>query len=320
MYKLHLFMIYFGRGMYWSQRREEMVSNIEYYKTFMYVAQLKSFTQAAAHLCVSQSAVSQSIRKLEEELDCKLLTRNARELKLTAEGELLYSYVQRAMQELFTGENMLNRLSMFQAGELKIGATETVLRVFLPDKLQEFKERFPNIKITFMGATIEDLRTYLHDGVIELGFLVTPFVHENMYELTQIADIQDIPVVSADFPIDKEKEYSLAEIAQLPMICVSGDNHVRQMLDGFFAHENVFLSPDYTVRNVGTVQTLVEKGLGVGFLPEAIVRDQLEEGSLVQLKVKSLPPKRSIYLVFAPFRPISPIAREFISMFTENAE
>jgi DNA-binding transcriptional LysR family regulator len=82
----------------------------------------------------------------------------------------------------------------------------------------------------------------------------------------------------------------------------------------------VFLSPDYTVRNVGTVQTLVEKGLGVGFLPEAIVRDQLEEGSLVQLKVKSLPPKRSIYLVFAPFRPISPIAREFISMFTENAE
>ena len=293
-----------------------MISNIEYYRTFMYVAKFQSFTQAANHLCVSQSAVSQSIKKLEEELDCKLLTRNAREFKLTAEGELLFSYVQRAMQEFYTGENMLNRMSMFQAGELKIGATETVLRVFLPNKLQEFKERFPNIKITFMGATIEDLRTYLHDGVIEMGFLVTPFVHENYYEITQIADLQDIPVVSADFPIDKKKKYTLAELSRLPIICVSGDNHVRQMLDGFFAHENVFLSPDYTVRNVGTVQTLVEKGLGIGFLPEAIVREELANGTLVQLKTKSLPPKRSIYLAVAPSRPISPIAREFISMFT----
>ena len=293
-----------------------MISNIEYYRTFLYVAQFKSFTLAADYMCVSQSAVSQIVKKLEEELGCKLLTRNAREFKLTSEGELLYAYVQRAMQELYTGENMINRMSMFQAGELKIGATETVLRVFLPNKLREFKEKFPNIKITFLGATIQDLRTYLHDGVIEMAFLVTPFVHENIYEISKIADLQDIPVVSEDYPMDKNKVYSLAELSRHPIITVSGENHVRQMLDGFFAHENVFLSPDYTVRNVGTVQALVEQGLGIGFLPEAIVHDQLQDRSLVRLNISTLPPKRSIYLAVAPAHPISPIAREFISMFT----
>ena len=297
-------------------REVNMISNIEYYRTFLYVAQFKSFTLAADHMCVSQSAVSQSIKKLEAELGHKLLTRSAREFKLTAEGELLYSYVQRSMQELYTAENMLNRVSMCQAGELKIGATETVLRVFLPDKLREFKEKYPNIKITFLGATIQDLRTYLHDDVIELAFLVTPFTHENLYELTEIAHIQDVPVVSSDFPIDKEKKYSLEELSSHPIIAVSVENHVRQMLDGFFAQENLFLSPDYTVRNVGTVQTLVEKGLGIGFLPDAIVRDKIKDGSLVQLKTTVLPPKRSIYLAVTQSHPISPIAREFISMFT----
>lgn len=293
-----------------------MISNIEYYRTFMYVAKFKSFTLAADHLCVSQSAVSQSIKKLEEELNTKLLTRNAREFKLTSEGELLFSYVQRAMREFYTGENMLNRMSMFQAGELKVGATETVLRVFLPEKLKEFKTKYPNIKITFLGATIQDLRTYLHDGVIELGFLVSPFVHEDLYEINKIADIQDIPVASSDFPLDRKKRYSLSDLSRLPIITVSSENHVRHMLDNYFAHDNVFLSPDYTVRNVGTVQTLVEKGLGIGFLPDAMIKKQLSEGSLIQLKTKSLPPKRSLYLAVAPSHPISPIAREFISMFT----
>ena len=293
-----------------------MISNIEYYRTFLYVAKFKSFSLAADHLCVSQSAVSQSIKKLEKELGHKLLTRNAREFKLTSEGELLFSYVQRGMEEFYTGENMLNRTTMFQAGELKIGATETVLRVFLPEKLLEFKKRFTNIKITFLGATIQDLRNYLHDGDIELAFMVTPFVHENIYEISEIAQIQDIPVVSADFQINRKKTYSLSELSRFPIITVSSENHVRQMLDGFFARDNVFLSPDYTVRNVGTVQTLVERGLGIGFLPEAMIRDKLAEGSLVQLKLTTLPPKRSIFLAVTPSHPVSPIAREFISMFT----
>ena len=293
-----------------------MISNIEYYRTFLYVAKFKSFTLAADHLCVSQSAVSQSIKKLEEELGKKLLTRNAREFKLTSEGEMLFSYVSRAMQEFYTAENMLNRISTLKAGELKIGATETVLRVFLPDKLREFKEKYPNVKITFYGSTIQDLRKNLHDNVIELAFLVTPFVHEDQYDIKQIAEIQDLPVVSADFPINKKKTYSLKELSNLPIITVSGENHVRQMLDSYFASENVFLSPDYTVRNVGTVQTMVEKGLGIGFLPDAIISDKLKDGSLIKLKTKSLPPKRSIYLAVTTTQQISPIAREFISMFT----
>ena len=295
-----------------------MISNIEYYRTFLYTAQMRSFTSAAEYLCVSQSAVSQSIRKLENELGCKLFSRNAREFSLTPEGELLLSYVQRAMKEFYTGENMVTKISSMQLGELRIGATETPLRFFLPGIIRSFHDKYPNVKITFQGSTVHELGSMLQDGDIELAFLVMPAPIADIFQVTKVLEFQDIPVVSSDFDIDVNKTYTLDDLSDYPLITVPQDTQVRRLFDGWFLKSGKLLSPDYTVRSMSIVQTLTESGVGIGLLPEPLVHDKLVNGELVQLKTSTLPPKRSICIAINPVHDLSLTAQSFISLFNET--
>lgn len=89
-----------------------MVANLEYYKVFYYVAKTGSFTASAKELSVSQSAVSQSVKQLETLLSAVLFKRTAKGVRLTAEGELLFSYVQKGYEQIETGEKMLDRKSV----------------------------------------------------------------------------------------------------------------------------------------------------------------------------------------------------------------
>ena len=117
-----------------------MISNLEYYRNFYWVANLHNFTKASEKLCVSQSAVSQSIKKLEAEIGCTLFDRSGKDLKLTDEGERLFLHVRRAIEEFEVGENQVSQLSTLRTGELQIGATETTIRYFLGPWLKSFKK------------------------------------------------------------------------------------------------------------------------------------------------------------------------------------
>ena len=147
-----------------------MISNLEYYRVFFAVASFRHFTRAAEYLCVSQSAVSQSIRKLETELGCRLFERSGKGLVLTAEGEELFTHIKKAMQEIHTGENSISKLAAMKTGELQIGATETSLRFYILEQIRAFKEEHPQIRITFHGTTMQDLCHQLQNEEIEVGF------------------------------------------------------------------------------------------------------------------------------------------------------
>ena len=94
-----------------SAERESMISNLEYYRTFFAVGSFLSFTRAADYLCVSQPAVSQSIRRLEEELGCTLFIRSGKSMFFTAEGQELFRHVKTVMKELHSAEYYVSKLS-----------------------------------------------------------------------------------------------------------------------------------------------------------------------------------------------------------------
>ena len=138
-----------------------MISNLEYYRTFFYVVSVGSFSKAAKLLYVSQSAVSQTIKKLEKELDCTLIERTTRGFSLTPAGEELFQHIQQSMQLMQSAEQAVGRIRDLQQHHLTIGATETAIRFFLPDRLQAFESRHPNVHITFIGANVEGYKNEL---------------------------------------------------------------------------------------------------------------------------------------------------------------
>lgn len=120
-----------------------MTANLEYYRVFYYVARCSSVTKAAAALSLSQPAVSQSIRQLEKALGSSLFVRSARGISLTAEGKILYEYVEKGYSAFLAGEKRLLQMQNLECGEITIGASDMTLRFFLLPYLERFHEKYP---------------------------------------------------------------------------------------------------------------------------------------------------------------------------------
>ena len=123
-----------------------MVQNLEYYKVFYHVARCGSLTLAAQELSISQPAVSQSVKLLETSVGVKLFVRSAKGVKLTKEGELLYSYVAGGYEQIEMGEKKLKQMMDLELGEIRIGASDMTLRFYLLPYLERFHELCPGHK------------------------------------------------------------------------------------------------------------------------------------------------------------------------------
>ena len=108
-----------------------MINNLEAYKVFYYVAKCGSVTKAAGELSISQPAVSQAVKQLENTLDVSLFHRAAKGVRLTGEGELLYSYVAKGYEQIELGVKKVHQMQNMELGEVRIGASDMTLQFYL---------------------------------------------------------------------------------------------------------------------------------------------------------------------------------------------
>ena len=114
-----------------------MINNLEAYKVFYYVAKCGSVTKAAGELSISQPAVSQAVKQLENTLDVSLFHRAAKGVRLTGEGELLYSYVAKGYEQIELGVKKVHQMQNMELGEVRIGASDMTLQFYLLPYLEK---------------------------------------------------------------------------------------------------------------------------------------------------------------------------------------
>lgn len=151
-----------------------MSVKLELYRVFKEVAEAGNITAAAQTLFISQSAVSQSIKQLEAELQTRLFARNSRGVTLTADGRMLYEYVRSAMGLLETGEEKLSQSRDLQMGHLTIGASDTVTSQFLLPYLDRFHRQYPAIHIQIISGRSHKVLGLLQSGKVDIAFASTP--------------------------------------------------------------------------------------------------------------------------------------------------
>ena len=144
--------------------------NYELYKVFYYVATSLSFSEASKQLFISQSAVSQSIKQLEEQLQVRLFSRSTRGVMLTSEGRTLLEYVTRALGLIQNGEEKLAQSRQLLTGELIIGASDTVTKTYLVSRLEAFHKAYPDIRIRILNGTSRMVLDYLRGGQVDIAF------------------------------------------------------------------------------------------------------------------------------------------------------
>ena len=297
-----------------------MTTNLEYYKVFYYVAKLGRITDAATKLNISQPAVSQSLKQLEKQLGTMLFARTPKGVKLTPEGEVLFSYVSQGYEQIMLGEKKLAEMTNLEAGEIHIGASDMTLRFFLLPYLEKFHEADPGIKVVVTNAPSPETLEYLESGKIDFGVVSTPFEIQEHVQVRCVKDIQDTFVCGRKFEELKGKVIPFEQLEKLPIISLEGKTSSRAYVDEFLTKENVVLSPEFELATSDMIVQFALRNLGVGIVMKSFAEEEIKSGDLFELQFAKPIPKRKFCVVADSRRPVSSAAQGLLDIIFASQE
>ncbi len=288
-----------------------MKTKLDYYRVFYETARFCSFSTAAQHLYVSQSAISQCIQQLENDLNVQLFVRTRKGVSLTSEGRILFSKVENAINSIEQGESQLEKLRHLEAGELKIAAGDTITTNFLLKYLEDFHASYPDIRIEMANSYSSQMLSLVKEGKADLAFVNMPLEDDELV-IEPCLEISDVFVCGPDF--EQKASYSWKEVANLPLILLEKNSSSRRFLERNFKGNNIRLNPQIEVAVHDLLIRFASIHLGVSCVIEQFSREELEKGLIKKLPLDPPLPKRSIGCAYLKNAPLSYAAKAFIDL------
>ncbi len=288
--------------------------NLEYYKIFYYVAKCGGVTAAARQLCISQPAVSQGLKQLENALGTKLFIRTAKGVKLTNEGVTLFSYVKNGYEQIALGEKKLQEMLNMRTGEIRIGASDMTLQFYLLPYLRQYHQRYPDIKVTVTNAPTPRTIEHLQAGHIDFGIVSHPFEAERHLSILPVRDIQDVFVAGSKFWSYKKKMLRYEDLTSMPIICLEDDTSTRRYVDDFLAENQVRLEPEFELATSGMIVQFALQNLGIGCVVRDFAESYIQRDELFVLQFDKQIPKRRICVVSDERFPLSIAAGKLMEL------
>jgi len=288
-----------------------MRTKLDYYRIFYETARCRSFSVAAQRLYISQSAISQCIHQLENDLNTKLFVRTRKGVSLTNEGQLLFRKVESAITSIEQGEKQLDRLRHLEAGELRIAAGDTITTHFLLKYLEEYHATYPNIRIEMANSYSSQMLTLVKEGKADLAFVNMPMEDDELV-FESCLEINDVFVCGPDY--EKKATYSWQEVAELPLILIEKNASSRHFLEKNFSERNVSLNPQIEVAVHDLLIRFASIHLGISCVVEQFSKDELERGIIQRIDLDPPLPKRSIGCAYLKNAPLSSAAKAFLNL------
>jgi DNA-binding transcriptional LysR family regulator len=249
-------------------------------RTFIAVAESRSFTRAGQRLAVSQSAVSQQIRSLEQAIGSALFTRQARNVALTQAGDVLLPYARQIVSKADEASAVVSDFESLGRGRVVIGAGGAICHHVLPQILSEFTKRFAKIELhVISGFTFETLAR-ANDGTIDLGILLLPVRDTNLV-VTEIGRDQLVAIAPREHRWEKLDRVLPADFADEQLITYDRKAQTFRILEQFLLENGVFPRFGMEISDLEAVKKMVEVGLGVAAVAGWAVRREAEAGTLL---------------------------------------
>lgn len=272
--------------------------NFELYRIFYTVALNGNISKAAQELYISQPAVSKAIKKLEEELGGNIFYRTKKGVVLTEEGKELYNYVKTALEYLNSAEHKFKDLMKLESGCIRLGVNTTLTKEFLMPYLEKFHIRHPKINIQIFTGSNQYLMKKLKNGLIDLMILNLPFDTNDEIEIKKCGMVQDCFVVNKNYQNLLNKELSLTDLNNYPLILQAKGSNTRNFLDDFCLNQNVSLNPTMELTSYSLVKEFTKIGFGIGYLTKNFISEELKNKNLFELKIKEKIPSRDIGIAY----------------------
>ena len=294
-----------------------MLTKLENYRVFCKVAQHKSFSGAAQELFLSQPAVSQSVRQLEEQLGMQLFVRSSKKVELTPQGSILYEYASSALGLLESAEQQLSGLQTLGAGQLRLGAGDITARHLLLPALERFHQLYPKVHLSIFNRTSASSLELLHAGRIDAAFVNLP-IEDDRITVHWERPGQDIFVAGQKFAELKDKPLTARQLARLPLIMLEHKANSRVYVQRFFLRQGVELQPEIELASYELMGELARINLGVSCMVRQFCRQELQSGKLFELRLTEPVPARSIGMVSLKGVSLPPSVSRFVELMNET--
>ena len=289
--------------------------DLEYYKIFYYVGSLGKISLAAQKLCISQPAVSQAVKHLETQLGTKLFIRTPKGVRLTTEGEVLFSYIKQGYEYILLGEKKFKEMLDLESGEIRIGASDMTLKYYLLPFLEKFHKEYPNIKVSVTNAPTPETIQYLETGKIDFGIISEPFQISKDMVVKPVKEIEDVFVAGSQFDQYRGKKLEFSDLEHMPIICLENNTSTRTYVDDFLLKKNVILRPEFELAMSDIIVQFSIRNMGIGSIVRSFAQKYIQSGELFELEFKEKIPKRRICIATSKKIPVTNAAEKLLQAY-----
>lgn len=254
--------------------------------TFIYVAELRSFTKAADRLGFSQSTVSFQIKQMENELGCQLFERINHTVQLTEKGREVLEYahqINRMTREL--KDSMKEETA---SGYIRLAMADSLCTSLLSRDFLHFRELYPNIALKIIAAGTEEMFRLMNHNEADAILTLDNHIYNTEYRILQEEKVRTFFVAGADTEIASASSLSIEELLLQPFILTEKGMSYRRLLEEKLAELSLEIQPVLEIGSTELICSLVEQGAGISFLPEYVIKDRVKAGILVCLPVSGL--------------------------------
>lgn len=272
-----------------------MYINLNHYRTFWVVAQSKSYADASNKLNVTKTAIAKNIQQLEDQLNTKLFYRESRGVKLTADGEIFYKFVDRGFSEIEAGEKLIAQKNNIETGEIIIGALSHIADFLLIDKIQEVKSKYPELKVKLTtGATGKNLIELLEDHKIDFAVDSTSMNIKNKDIVKEeLMEVENIFVSKKPTKIEDIKD-----LTNFKLILGGEFTHTTQDLISTLKEHGVSIKPSVEIDITELRISAAKKGIGISYVMKESAKEALKKKEVYEVKMPIKLPVSKINLIY----------------------
>lgn len=289
---------------------------VESFRVFRDLVDSQSFSKAAQLNSITQSAVSQQIRAMEERFRVPLIERSNKRFALTREGQALYDTSKQVTFHFDSLQHQLEEMRNVVSGTIRVSTVYSVGLHELPPYLKSFLREFPNVLVHIEYRRSNQVYDEVIEGTSDMGLVAFP-VQKKTIKVEPFRKDRLVVITSPQHPLAKRAEVVVADLAKEKFVGFEPDIPTRKAVDKIFRDCGLDMKPVMEFDNIETVKRAVEIDAGISVVPRATVEQEVRNGTLAALEFKGQPYHRPLGIIYKSGRVLSPAMKRFLKTLHE---
>ena len=287
--------------------------NLYQLKIFYYTAKCKSLTKAADVLCITQPAVTKQIKQLQMHYDLKFLDIIGKKVILTDAGERLYAIADKIFDMESQAEESIKDFQNFNKGKISILSCESFGAYYLPYIIKYYNSQNQGIDISMVVRHNENIIENIIELNNDVGFISKPIQNPKI-SVQEIFEDNIVCIVPKNHTLTRKDRLEVADIDGYNIIVHEKGSVTRKITENFIEKHNLNVNAHYEISNSEAIKRLVEQGLGIAFISNNIVSEEVKTGRLLSLPVEDENFKRKYYMIHHCDKYFSKSLKDFLEI------